>query len=184
MSLLSAGTPMFLMGEEVGAQKAYTYDRFNENKEDLLGLRRGPGMLLFRFHQDLIRMRLTQPSLRSRDLDVIHVNDVGRVIAFRRWDESGEHLVVGSLATTPYNAPDYRISHPSLGGTEWREALNSDARCYGGDDVGNHGRTIAASGDTVSVVVPASGVVVLRRLCRERMRSRSSHPRVPCVPGR
>jgi hypothetical protein len=43
MSLLSPATPMFLMGEEVGAQQPYTYDRFAEHKEDLEGLRAGDG---------------------------------------------------------------------------------------------------------------------------------------------
>jgi hypothetical protein len=49
MSILSAATPMFLMGEEVGAQKDYTYDNFLRNREDLLGERRGDGANLFAF---------------------------------------------------------------------------------------------------------------------------------------
>ena len=37
LSLLSAGTPMFFMGEEIGAQKQYTFDNFLANREDILG---------------------------------------------------------------------------------------------------------------------------------------------------
>ncbi|HEX3440341.1 MAG TPA: glycosidase, partial [Pseudolabrys sp.] len=37
MTLLSAGTPMFFMGEEIGAQKPYRYNDFAENREDILG---------------------------------------------------------------------------------------------------------------------------------------------------
>ncbi|MEW5803039.1 MAG: alpha-amylase family glycosyl hydrolase [bacterium] len=42
MSVLSAGTPLFLMGEEVGAQKDYRYSDFADNREDLYG--QGKGM--------------------------------------------------------------------------------------------------------------------------------------------
>jgi 1,4-alpha-glucan branching enzyme len=159
MSLLAPGTPMFLMGEEVGAQKPYAYDRFAENKEDLAALREGDGAGLFAFHRDLIRLRLGEPDLRSRAIEVIHVNDDTRVLAFRR----GDHLVVGSLAETPYDAPDYRIIHPSLGGG-WRERFNSDAAAYGGADVGHHGATLWAQADTLGVVIPANGFVILGRV--------------------
>ena len=37
LSVLSAATPMFFMGEEIGAQKRYTFDKFLENREDILG---------------------------------------------------------------------------------------------------------------------------------------------------
>jgi 1,4-alpha-glucan branching enzyme len=159
MSLLAPGTPMFLMGEEVGAQKAYTYDRFAENKEDLEALREAAGAGLFAFHRDLIRLRLSEPDLRSRAIEVVHVNDDARVLAFRR----GDQLVVGSLAEAPYDAPGYRITHPSLRGGGWHERFSSDAAAYGGADVGNRGATLRAQGDTLSLVIPANGFVVVKR---------------------
>ena len=39
LSLLSAGTPMFFMGEEVFAQRLYRFDNIATSKEDLLGER-------------------------------------------------------------------------------------------------------------------------------------------------
>ena len=164
MSLLSPGTPMFLMGEEAGAEKQYTYDRFYENKEDLLGLRRGSGKRLFRFHQDLIGLRLSNESIRSRNIEIVHAHDANRTLAFRRWDGDGEQLVVASLAVRAYDAPDYRLTHPSLSGKAWHEVLNSDERAYGGDGVGNGAAPLHASGGTLGVVIPASGVVVLDRI--------------------
>src|SRR5262249_37127309 len=56
LSLFSAGTPMFFMGEEIGAQRQYTYNNFIANREDILGERVGNGKLLFRFYQDLISL--------------------------------------------------------------------------------------------------------------------------------
>ncbi len=160
MNLLAPGTPMFLMGEEVGASQPYTYDRFAENKEDLEGLRAGSGAGLFRFNRDLIRLRLAEPDLRSRAIEIVHVNDAGRVLAFRRSD----FLVVASLADSSYDDPDYRIEHPALAGAGWQEVFNSDAQAYGGDNVGNGGATLWPSGDALDVVIPARGFVVLR--CR------------------
>jgi 1,4-alpha-glucan branching enzyme len=150
MSLLSPGTPMFLMGEEVGAQQPYTYDRFAEHKEDLEGLRAGSGAGLFRFNADLIRLRLNEPDLRGREIEVVHVNEFGRVIAFRR----GDFLVVGSLRDEPY--AEYRL--PVDGA--WREILNSDAAIYGGADVGNGGAALRG----MTCALPANGFVVFRRM--------------------
>jgi 1,4-alpha-glucan branching enzyme len=150
MSLLSPGTPMFLMGEEVGAQQPYTYDRFAEHKEDLEGLRAGSGAGLFRFNADLIRLRRAERDLRARAIEIVHVNDGGRVIAFRR----GDFLVAGSLRDEPYD--DYRLP---IGGA-WREIFNSDAAIYGGDDVGNGGATL----EGMTIALPANGFVVFRRM--------------------
>jgi 1,4-alpha-glucan branching enzyme len=55
LSLFSAGTPMFFMGEEIGARKPYRYDTFMANREDIAGLRAGDGAPMFRFYQDALR---------------------------------------------------------------------------------------------------------------------------------
>ena len=97
LSLLSAGTPMFFMGEEVGAQKPYRYDTFMANREDIAGDRLAGGARLFRFYQDAIRFSRRHSAVRARGIDVIHVNDGGRVIAFRRSTGSDELLIVASF---------------------------------------------------------------------------------------
>jgi 1,4-alpha-glucan branching enzyme len=164
MSILSAGTPMFLMGEEVGAQKKYTYNHFSEEKEDLVGLRDGDGRALFAFYSDVIRLRASEPALRAKRLEIVHVHDANRVLAFRRWDDAGELLVVASLNERHYDAPDYRIAHGALGDGLWRERFNSNAAAYGGDGVGNGPEPRRAAGGSLGVVVPAMGFVVLERV--------------------
>src|SRR5512140_2647412 len=84
LSLLAAGTPMFFMGEEIVAQRIYKYNNILEAREDLIGERAGNGSRMFRFYQDLIRLRKQQPGLRARQLDVIHAHNENRVIAFTR----------------------------------------------------------------------------------------------------
>ncbi|HEX9308089.1 MAG TPA: alpha-amylase family glycosyl hydrolase [Anaeromyxobacter sp.] len=158
LAMLSPGTPMFLMGEEVGAAKPYRHDSFLENREDLVGLRLGVGRGLFRCYQDLIRLRLARPAVRSRRLATVHRHEANRVIAFLRGD--AELLVVASFANRPY-AAGYVLESGAIPDREWREVFNSDAVEYGGTGAGNRGAAPRSSGGRIEVVVPASGLVVL-----------------------
>lgn len=163
MTMLSAGTPMFLMGEEVGAQKPYRYGDFLQNREDLLGERATNGARLFRFYHDIIGLRLSHNGLRSHNIDIIHVHNANRLIAFRRWDDEGEFLIVASLNNSPFVA-GYTIASPRLGDGDWREIFNSDSEPYGGDNVGNSGATITTSQNQMQIIVPANGFVVFQRI--------------------
>jgi 1,4-alpha-glucan branching enzyme len=165
LSLLAAGTPMFLMGDEVGATKAYTYDHFTENKEDLHGLRAGTGAGLFAAHRDLVRLRLASPAARSRNIEVLHTNDAGRVIAFRRWSDAAgdELLVVTSLNNAPFAS--YLLRHPSLAGAPWLRRLSTDDPAYNGRGTGATGGdgVIPAADGTVDLRLPAVATVVYAR---------------------
>ncbi|MFL6047190.1 MAG: hypothetical protein ACJ72M_19045 [Propionibacteriaceae bacterium] len=55
-------------------------------REDLAGERAGAGARMFRFYQDLIRMRRVNRALRSRQIDIVHASNSNRVIAFTRRD--------------------------------------------------------------------------------------------------
>ncbi len=59
------------------------------------------------------------------------------VLAFVRQGEAGTAPVVAVFNFTPVPRTNYRIGVP--GGGYWREALNSDARHYGGSGMGNMG---------------------------------------------
>ena len=174
LSLLTTGTPMFLMGDEVGATKAYTYDHFTENKEDLYGLRAGTGAGLFAAHRDLASLRLGSPAAQSRNLEVLHTNDSGRVIAFRRWSDPAEDpaagpageelLVVTSLNNTAF--PSYLLRHPALAGAPWQLRLSTDDAAYNGRGevplAGTAALTASADG-TVEVRLPAVATLVFGR---------------------
>ena len=165
MAALSAGTPMFLMGEEIGAAKYFRYYDFFSNKEDLIGQRTGDGRLLFRFYQDLIRLVTASPAARSTAIDVIYRHNDNRVIAFTRSSPTEQLLVLASLNDSPFDH-GYVISTDSwrlpTGG--WREMFNSDAAVYGGDNVGNGGATLPVSGGQINAVIPARGFVVFERV--------------------
>jgi 1,4-alpha-glucan branching enzyme len=162
MALLSAGTPMFFMGEEVGAEKPYRYNDFLQNREDIAGLASGSGSFLLRYYQDLIALSEGNAAIRSRNVEVSLVDDASRVIAFHRWDGAQEMLVAGSLNNRPFGA-GYTLRGDRLGDAAWTEMFNSDAAEYGGWNVGNDGATLRAAGGTLTVVIPAAGLVVFRR---------------------
>jgi 1,4-alpha-glucan branching enzyme len=165
LSALSAGTPMFLMGEEIGAAKYFTYDAFFLNKEDLIGQRTGDGQFLFRFYQDLIRLVTGSAAARSTALDVIYQHDDNRVIAFTRGSPGQQLLIMASLNDTPFEQ-GYLIGTDSwrLPAGGWQEIFNSDATVYGGANVGNGGATLQASGGQINAIIPARGFVVLAKV--------------------
>jgi 1,4-alpha-glucan branching enzyme len=162
-TVLSAGTPMFLFGEEVGFEKDFLYNHIFANREDLDGYRRTSGQFLFAFYRDLIHLRLASPGLRTRLIDILHAHDVNRVLAWRRWGEDEDYLALASLNNHPFR-DGYTISNPRLPDGRWREVFSSDSDRYGGDGVSNGGAVIPASGGALHAVIPANGVVILKRV--------------------
>jgi len=164
MTLLAAGTPMFLMGEEIGATKDFTYDGFMENREDLHGERKGAGKYLFRFYADLIRLRRRHRALSTTNIEILHIHNADRVLAFQRWSGPEHYLVVSTLSDFGY--PDgYTVSVPNDARGCWREIFSSDAVLYGGGGVSNADE-ISADDGQVTVKLPARGFVVLRHMPR------------------
>jgi 1,4-alpha-glucan branching enzyme len=165
LSLLSAGTPMFFMGEEVGARQPYRFNDFMSHREDLTGERAGNSARLFRFYQDLIRFSRRHPATRAQAIDVVHALGATRVIAFVRAAGSDRLLVVASLRNQPFLGGYVIQTDPSrLPDGAWREVFNSDADTYGGGNVGNFGADVPAAGGRFQARVPASGFVVFQKV--------------------
>ena len=162
VTMLSAGTPMFFMGEEIGARQPFRYEDFLQNRVDLLGERENYGRQLFEFYQDIIQLRLSHSGLRSHNIDIIHIHNANRTIAFRRWDEIEELIIVASLNNHPFNQ-GYIIQNSRLRNGSWREVFNSDASSYGGNGVGNLGAIISSNNNRINATIPANGFVVFQR---------------------
>ena len=162
LTLLAPGIPMFFMGEEVGAKEPYRYHDWLFHREDFQALRETSGAKLFNFYRDVIRLRRQHGALRSPHVEVLHVHDANRVIAFRRWLGDREFLVIASLSNTPF-AGGYQISHNALRRGFFIEALNSDAPAYGGGGMTNKGRLIPSRG-TLNATLPANGIVVFQHV--------------------
>ncbi len=137
---LFPGKKLLFMGGEIGQRQEW-----NENASlqwALLGM--GPFHEgLRRFVADLNRLYQKYASLWQTDYDPegFYWVDCGdhenSVISFVRQLKQGELPILVILNLTPQPRNAYRIGLPR-GGT-WKEALNSDAKIYGGSDIGNAG---------------------------------------------
>jgi len=164
LSVLSAGTPMFLMAEEVGAARPFTFDGFLANREDILAERASTGAQLFRYYQDLISLRKRLASVRSSNLYVVYQSNSNRLLVFKRWSAGEEVLIFASLNNAAFDrgyvVQADMLSIPDAG---WQEIFNSDATVYGGSGVGNAGGITWSSGGRLEVRLPANGLVVFAR---------------------
>ena len=102
---------------------------------------------ILRLYRDLIRLRLNRAGasrgLCGRGLEIFHVNEADKVIAFHRWDQGGpgdDVVVAANFANRSHES--YRIGLPREG--LWKLRLNSDWQGYS-DDFGN-----LASGDVTA----------------------------------
>jgi len=88
---------------------------------------------ILRLYKDLIRLRLNREGstrgLCGRNIDVYHVNQDQKVLAYHRWDKSGPSdsvVIAANFSAEPRR--DYRIGLPAEG--EWLVRLNSDRKTY------------------------------------------------------
>jgi len=170
--LTAPGIPQLFMGQEFLEDKQWSWDPKAQNTIWWAGLNTGndPAMVNhLRFTQDLIRLRWNYPALRQDNVNVFHVHNQNRVIAFHRWLEGAgqDVIVVATLAdNTWYN---YSIGFPFAG--PWREVFNSDVYDNWVNPIvaGNSGG-ISAFGpplhgfpSSANIVIPANGLVVFAR---------------------
>jgi 1,4-alpha-glucan branching enzyme len=167
--LTSPGIPMLFMGEEFLEDKCWS-----DSNTDLLiywdGLNSDKVMQDYlRFWRELIALRMHQPALRAEAVNVFHVHDQNRVVAFQRWvvGAGRDVVVAATLSETTYWG--YAIGFPA-GGT-WLEVFNSDVYDnWVNPIVAGNGGSVNADGPpmhglpaSASIVIPANGFVVFAR---------------------
>ncbi|WP_019866451.1 alpha amylase C-terminal domain-containing protein [Methylovulum miyakonense] len=172
--LTAPGVPMIFMGQEFLEDKYWT---------DWLGR---PELLIWweglegkdkamsdqhRFTRDLMWLRRKYPALRGEGLNVFHVHNGNRVIAFHRWvpNIGRDVVVVVSLNEGTFYNHSYRIGFP-IGG-HWNEVFNSDIydEWFNPNAQGNPGG-ITANGPewdglptSAQVTLPANSILVFAR---------------------
>jgi len=138
------GKMLLFMGGEFGQSSEW-----NANAElDWWLLDAGPYHRgLQQFVQDLNKLYASEPALWQSDYDTsgfywIDSSDHDNsIISFVRQDASFQHRVAVILNLTPVPRYRYRVGLPLPG--KWREVMNSDAKVYGGSNVGNLGGVVA-----------------------------------------
>jgi 1,4-alpha-glucan branching enzyme len=88
------------------------------------------------------------------------------VICFLRYARNREDFLLWCCNFTPVTREKYRVGVPRAG--EYREIFNSDAAAFGGSNVGNGGRAVAADKPhhhrpaSLEITLPPLGVVVFK----------------------
>ena len=161
LSLLSAGTTMFLMGEEIGAMKPYKVFDFLSHRENILGDRVGLGANMFRFYQDIITLSRRLTSIQTHNIYIVYRSNQNRVLVIKRWKGIEQILIFISLNNRPFsNGYQIEADLMSIPDREWREIFNSDGAVYGGANTGNAGAAIRSEQGRLNVIIPANGFVI------------------------
>ena len=128
------GIPMIFQGQE------FLEDKYFQDTVPLDWSKLTTYAGIHQLYRDLIRLRRNwfnqTAGLRGQNLNVHHVNNHDKVIAFHRWANGGpgdDVVVVANFANRGYDS--YSLGFPRAGG--WRVRFNSDWNGYSAD-YGNH----------------------------------------------
>lgn len=127
--LTAPGVPMLFMGQEFMEDKYWS--DWQGHPELLLWWAGVEGadrdMVDFhRFTRELLWLRRRLPALTADGLNVFHVDEGNRILAFQRWVPGAGHdvVVVVSLNESSFDWGSYWLGFPSSG--HWEEVFNSD----------------------------------------------------------
>jgi 1,4-alpha-glucan branching enzyme len=132
--LTAPGIPMLFQGQE------FLEDGYFSDQRRLDWTKVATNSGIVQLYRDLIHLRRdwfnTTRGLRGQHVNVHHVNDADKVIAFHRWDQGGlgdDVVVLANMANRAYDR--YMLGFPCPG--VWRVRFNSDWSGYA-PDFGNH----------------------------------------------
>ena len=168
------GVPMIFMGQEFLEDKHWTDW---QGKPELLiwweGLEGKDKAMAdqHRFTREMMWLRRKQPALRGDGLNVFHVHNGNRVIAFHRWVPGlgRDVVIVASLNENTFYNYSYRLGFP--GGGHWLEVFNSDTydNFFNPNVQGNPGG-VTADGpgqdglpNSAGITLPANSILVFAR---------------------
>jgi 1,4-alpha-glucan branching enzyme len=162
------GIPMLFMGQEILEEK-YWSDSPDFFADTLIGwgaLETDAAMRdQMRLVRDLLALRRTRRGLTGDRVNAYHVHNTNRVLAFHRWTDQGDDIVVvATLSETTWGTYDLGFPRPGT----WHEIFNSDV--YDGwvnpHAAGNGGRIVAHGppsdglAQSATLVIPANGVLI------------------------
>jgi 1,4-alpha-glucan branching enzyme len=165
------GIPFMFMGQEFLEDKPWSDDVHNWDRFLIWwdGVHGADSAMVnhHRFTSELLALRNREPALQNGQLNVFHVHNDNRVIAYHRWLEGYGRDVVVVATLREATHYDYRIGMPRAG--RWRELFNSDVydNWVNPMTAGNGGGVDAGGGpmhqlpSSASLVIPANGFIVL-----------------------
>lgn len=166
LNTASVGTPMMFMGGECH-QGGYWHDGLDSNGDhrfDWSIAGDWMGMEMRYLVQAANEIRWNHISLRNGRLEVTH-RDVNGVIAFKRWNDAGDVvLVVANAGDRSYNDASYGVVTGQAG--QWEQILCTQDAWFGGwDGAGNAYYQPHTQGDgRIYINVPQWSVTMFRLL--------------------
>jgi 1,4-alpha-glucan branching enzyme len=172
--MTAPGIPMIFMGQEFLEDKYWTDNPHAANLmiwwEGLEGKDKAMSDH-HRFTRDLLWLRRNQPALCGEGINVFHVHNDNRVIAFHRWlpGIGRDIVVVVSLNEGTFYDHSYRLGFPGAG--HWNEVFNSDIydNFFNPVSQGNPGGINAAGPamhdlpGSAGITLPANSILVFAR---------------------
>ena len=161
------GTPMLFMGTEGHIDGFWdpVVGTGYDHRLDWLAIGNDLGSPMQRMVADINNLRWEHPALRAPGGQVTHVDGQNGVVAFKRFNNEGDVLlVVVNAGDGQWGSNDYGVN---VGGDtgQWREIFNSQAPLYGGvNTVGNPGDGIGANGGELWLNLPSWSTLVFQKL--------------------
>jgi len=163
----AVGIPHLFMGQEILEDKQWNDDPEGVSEIWWDGLSRDKAMEDFLLYtRELFTVRGQLPALRATGLNVYHVHNDNRVLAFHRWIEGEGRDVIIVASLNESSLWGYELGFPQAG--HWREVFNSDAydnwlnpQCAGnGGGVDAYDRPMHNLPASAHIVIPANGLVI------------------------
>jgi 1,4-alpha-glucan branching enzyme len=123
--MTAMGVPMMWMGEEFGEHKCKSETVTQPKKIAWSLLEKEENRDLFEYYKSLITLRKQHPALQSDNIQFFHENPAAKVLAYVRWNDAGDRVVVVANFSDKYLA-GYQVPHfPSAGKPhEWLSNSN------------------------------------------------------------
>ena len=117
-----------------------------DNRLDWLRIGDDLGAPMQRMVTDVNNLRWNHPALRSPAGEITHTDFTNNVVAFKRWNNAGDVLlIVVNASDGQWDNTQYAVGLDGDTGT-WREIFNSQAPLYGGvNTVGNPGYVLGTT---------------------------------------
>jgi len=167
------GVPTLFMGQELLEDQSWVDHLGAQDMRSPGWERLDAGHLVtsefLHFIRDLIVLRLRHPALRGELVNVYHVHNANRVLAFHRWlaGLGRDVIIIASLNESTFE--EYRIGVPQPG--RWLEVFNSEIYDTESPFPGaGHGGSLSADARpmhrlpaSASIVIPANSLLVFAR---------------------
>ena len=114
--MTAVGVPMLWMGQEFGEYKPQTQE---SSKIEWGLLENDQNRGLFEYYKGLINLRKNNHALYTENIQFIHENPEGKVLAYTRWNDEGSRIVVVANFSENFFAGYQVANFPEAG--KWHE---------------------------------------------------------------